>query len=122
MKNFKSDPYKTSLTICLGFVIIYIFNKNSIFLDIAFVIGVLSLVSKKAGVFIEKIWFKIAQILGYIVPNIVLSCIFYIFLFPISILSRITQNKDLLSLNNKEKSNYIVVNKKFEKDDFVNPW
>ena len=66
---------------------------------------------------IEFIWFKIAYILGLIIPNIVLGVIFYFFLFPIALLYRVS-SKDLLHKKNKSNTIFKDVNKTFEKQSF----
>lgn len=121
MNKIESNPVKTILVIVTGLLIIYFFTKINILLNIIIglcLVGIFSYyISKK----IEDVWFKIAFILGLIIPNIILGLIFYFFLFPVALLSKIS-SKDPLLLKNNSKSTYKQVNKSFTKDSFKNTW
>ena len=71
---------------------------------------------------IDFLWMKLAWVLSLIIPNILLSAIFYLFLFPIALLSRIFGNNDPLHLKNKGDSNYVDNEKEFDKASFEKPW
>jgi len=120
MNKIKSDPVKTILVIITGLLIYYFISNIDILLKIILglcLVGVLSTyLSKK----IEFVWFKLAYVLGLIIPNILLGLIFYLFLFPIALLSRI--NKDTLVLKNTKNTIYKDVNKSFSKESFKNTW
>ena len=122
MNKIKSNPDKTILTICTGFALIFLLTEIKLFLIISFSLGLIGIVSTFASKIVEKIWFKISEILGYIVPNIILSVIFYIFLFPISLVSKLFGKVDFLKLKNKETSTFINLSKKFNQDSFKNPF
>ena len=120
--KIKSNPPQTILTICTGFLFIYLFTNYQWALFTAIIIACTGIFSKFLSSIIEVVWFKIAEILGYIVPNIILSIIFYFFLFPISLLSKIFRRQTLINLKSSSSSNYIEVNKKFNKKDLKNPF
>ena len=120
--KIKSNPPQTILTISTGFLLIFIFGDYYWALYTSILISCIGLVSSSIALKIERLWFKMAEILGLIIPNIILTIVFYFFLFPISMLSKIFKKKDLLSLKNKNSSNYLFVNKIFKKKDFKNPW
>ena len=65
---------------------------------------------------------KLSWLLSLIVPNIILSIIFFLFLFPIALLSRMTKKEDQLRLKNIYQSTFKEVNKTFDKKSFENPW
>jgi hypothetical protein len=122
MNKIKSNPDKTILTICTGIALIFLLTEIKFFLIISFSLGLIGIVSTFLSRIVEKLWFKIAEILGYIVPNIILSVIFYLFLFPTSLMSKVFRKKDLLKLKSSEDTTYINLSKKFSKDSFVNPF
>ena len=122
MQKFKSDPSKTNLTICLGFIIIYFFSENSLFITIALIVGSLGLISEKSNLSIEKCWFLLAKILGYIVPNIILGLIFYLILTPISLIYLLFNKDGKIQSKTKKPSQFITVNKNFKPSSFENPW
>ena len=98
MKIKKSNSEKTVLIISIGFIVIYILSDFKWALYTSLVIGILGIISIKICDFIDFLWMKLAEVLSYIVPNILLSVIFYLFLFPIAVLSKIFGNKDVLQL------------------------
>jgi len=64
---------------------------------------------------------KLAQFLSYIIPNILLSIVYYLILFPISLLSKLF-TKDPLMLSSKYDSYFIDVNKEMDKESFKKMW
>lgn len=85
----------TVLVIVVGFLVIYLFSDINIFLYISLSIGVLGL-SDKMSVIIDKLWMGLSKILSYIIPNILLTLVFYLVLFPFAMIQRITQDDPLL--------------------------
>lgn len=122
MSRIKSNPYKTTLTITLGFIIVFFVLSQEWALYIASLFSFLGLLSFKISILVEKAWFKIAELLGLIIPNIILAVIFYLLLFPISTLSKLLKKPSNILLKNNLKTTYKKVNKKFTKKDLVNPF
>ncbi|HBH05571.1 MAG TPA: hypothetical protein DDX92_03085 [Flavobacteriales bacterium] len=91
-------------------------------LVIALAVGIAGLVSKYLAVKIEYLWMKLAWILSFIIPNILLSIVFYLILTPIAFLSRIFSMNNDLSLKDTSPSLFKDHNKTFSKDSFKNPW
>ncbi|MCL6260774.1 hypothetical protein M3O96_16855 [Aquiflexum sp. TKW24L] len=120
MKN-KKDSSGTILVIVLGFTLLYLVFDSVWLLYFAFGIGVLAVASTKIGLQIEKFWFGLAKILGHIIPTVLMAIIFYLFLFPIALVSRMFSNDPLL-LSNKYNSFFKTVNRKFVKGDFEKIW
>ncbi len=122
MKNFKSDPVKTCLTISVGFLVAYLITKAHWALLVALVIGLIGVLSGFLAKKVDWLWMKLTWILSLIVPNILLGAVFYLFLFPIALLARVFGKKDPLLLNNSKASTYTSENKVFDKASFENPW
>ena len=122
MNQIKSNPSKTILTICVGFMMMFIILKSVVFLYTSLALGLIGITSKFLSEKIELGWFKIGELLGYIVPNIILSVIFYLILFPISIVAKIFKKDDLLKLKNNKETTFIEVDKKFDPDYFKKPF
>ena len=121
--NFKkTDPVKTVLTITVGFIVVYLITKLHWAIIVALVIGVIGVFSVFLSKKIDFLWMKLAWILSLIVPNILLGAFFFLFLFPISLLSKIFGKKDPLHLKNKANSVYKTNDKIFEKKSFENTW
>lgn len=120
-KPIKSEPLKTVLVIVLGMMVIYLVNKSKWALLAALLIGVLGVSSPFLAKKIDFLWMKLAWILSLIVPNILLTIIFYFFLTPIALLSRLSQ-KNSLYLKNTESSMFKDTTTKIEKSSFEKSW
>lgn len=110
------------LTISTGFLVIFIITKSNWALLIALGIGLIGLFSTFLSRQIEFLWNKLAWLLSLIVPNILLSVIFYLFLFPIALLSKLFGKNDSFKLKNNADSVFISSNKEFNKNSFEKPW
>lgn len=87
----------------------------------AIAVGILSIASDTVGTLIVKGWFKLAEILGWINSRILLSIIFFLFLVPMALISRLF-GKGSMQLKKKEGSLYTERNHKFTKEDLENIW
>jgi hypothetical protein len=118
----KKDTSKsTILVISMGFLFLHLIFSWKWAVILSLVIGVAGILSPFLSKKIEWGWMKLANVLGYIIPNILLSIVFYLFLFPISLLSRIF-NKDQLMLSKEYNTYFIDVNKKMDKKYFEKIW
>ena len=122
MDTKKTSPANTVLTIVTGFVIIFMMTKKEWAIYVALVVGIAGLLSPALASLIDKVWMKIGVVLSYIVPNILLSLVFFLFLTPIALISRLFKKKDALTLVNPKGSVYNERNKLFEANDLENPW
>jgi hypothetical protein len=122
MKKFKSEPVKTALIITVGFLVVYLITKGKWALGIALIVGLTGILSTYLTKKLEFLWMKLTWLLSMIVPNILLSLIFFLFLFPVAFLSRLFGQKDMLGLKNTKKSMFKETNKKFSKASFEKPW
>ena len=120
--NNKTNAAKTVLTISVGFLLIYLVTKLQWALQVAFIIGLIGVLSDYLSQKIEYLWMKLTWVLSKIVPNILLGAVFYIFLFPLSLVSKIFGKKDNLKLRNKSTTVFVETNKTFDKHSFENPW
>jgi hypothetical protein len=113
---------ETCLVIVTGLLIIFLINDWVPLLIAAIIIGLTGVFLNKAASWITWFWYKIADILGKIVPKVILSIVFFIFLFPVSMLSRLfIKNKPGV---NERNSNSMWISREyiFNKDDLKNPW
>lgn len=114
--------YKSTLTIVLGFILISnYYNYKPLFI-IALIIGLIAVFSEKANDKIVWAWNKLAEILGLIMPNVLLSIVFYLFLTPLAWLNRIDRKKNPLQLRNTSDSMYLIKRKEFSKVSLEKIW
>lgn len=118
-----NNSTKTVLVITVGFTVIYFFTKQNIFLYVALIVGILGSVSTYLADKIDWVWTKLSWLLSLIVPNIVMTVIFYVVLTPTALLSRLFGKSDPLGLRNTGST--LFVEKKetsFSKESFEKPW
>jgi hypothetical protein len=97
----KTDTSKsTILVITLGFLILFLLFKQQWAIYTALIIGLTGTLSNWAAYKIELLWFKLSHVLSKIIPSILLATIFYLFLFPISLISKLFTKDPLLIKNN----------------------
>jgi hypothetical protein len=120
--NKKPEPTKTILTITIGLLIIYLVTKHIWLLNAAILIGVIGLLSEHIATRIDFLWMKLAGLLSLFMPTILLTAIFYLFLTPIALLSRLFGEKNQLKLKNTETSLFKECSKYFDKTSFEKTW
>ncbi len=119
MKNDTSKS--TILVISIGFLILYLVFSWQWAVITSLIVGLIGIISGALSRIIEKGWMKLALILSYIIPSVILGIVFYLFLFPISLVSKIFTN-DPLILSNKYKSYFVNINKEVNKESFEKIW
>ena len=102
----KTNKYLVILTIVTGLMGMFFLFKIELLLPIAFGVAIISIISSFLTDKIVWIWNKIALILGTINSKILLSAIFYLFLVPIALISRIFKKEDELILKKKTEGSY----------------
>lgn len=120
--NSSPEPAKTILTITVGFLAVYLIFGANWALYTAFFIGLAGVLSDWLARKITFLWMKLAWILSFFMPNILLSVVFFLLLLPLAILSRIFGPKDPLMLKNNYDTLFRKRSKPFEKADFEKLW
>jgi hypothetical protein len=111
----------TMLVISMGFLALHLIFKWDWAVWVSLGAGVTGIISARLSQMIEWLWMKLAKILSYIIPNILLSIVFFLILFPLALLSRLF-NKDPLMLSPKYKSYFVEINREMEKSSFGKTW
>jgi apolipoprotein N-acyltransferase len=117
-----SDKRSAQLVIVTGFLVLYLLIDVKWLLYVSLIVGIGSIASSWIGNLIVKGWFGIAKILGWINTRILLFLVFYIFLFPMAILSRLFKKDSLQMRKGKRDSLFIVRNHEYTKKDLENIW
>ena len=118
----KEDTSKsTILVISMGFLVLYVIFSWQWAVFTSLIVGAGGAISRSFSRFIEKAWMKLALVLSYIIPTVLLAIIFYFILFPVSIISKIFTN-DPLMLSKKYDSYFVDVDKEIDKESFEKIW
>ena len=124
-KLTREKELETILTICVALVVVFLLSKqhHKYWLTISVVLGLIGMFSNYLTSKIAWAWMKLSEGMGAVSSKIILSFIFFVFLFPIAILSRVFGNKSSLQLKKPEgNSYYFTRNHKFEAKDLENVW
>jgi len=111
----------TVLVISMGFLFLYLVFSWKWAVYVSFAVGASGAISLYLSGIIEWIWLKLAYILGQIIPNILLTMLFFLFLTPIALFSRLF-NKDPLMLSKKYSTHFIGVYTRDHKESFRKTW
>lgn len=122
MKKIKTNAVKTVLVISVGFGIVFLWLDANWALYASLTIGILGIISNRISKIIDALWMKLAKVLSYIVPNILLAIVFYVFLFPIAVLSKIFGNKSSFILKNKRETIWVKKSTPTSKASFEKMW
>ena len=121
-KKMKQKELQSLLIIVLGFSAIGFLFKLEELILLAMVIGIISIIIPQLGSLIIKGCNYFALGLGWINSRIILSLVFYLFLTPIALISRIF-TKDKFKLKHPgNKSLWVTRNHLFTSKDLENPW
>ncbi len=117
-----TNPAKTVLIITVGFAILFFLTKNNWFFYVSLIVGVLGAISDFLAEKIDWIWTKITWLLSKIVPNIIMTLVFYLVLTPVALLSRLFGKRDPIDLKNNQNSFFKEKNQAYSKTSFEKPW
>ncbi|ACT94024.1 SxtJ family membrane protein [Dyadobacter fermentans] len=118
----ESDKVKAQLVIVTGLVVLYFIFKSEYFLIAAAVIGVLSIAIPVFGDLIVKLWYKLAEVLGAINGKILLSAVFFIVLFPVAAIARLTKKNPLHLKKEDTDTVFTERNHKYSAKDLEQVW
>jgi hypothetical protein len=119
----KERILEACLVISTGLLAFYFIGKRQhIYLVyISLIVGALGVLIRPLAKWIAVFWYKLGDLLGLIVPKIILSAVFYFFLFPIALLYRLSK-KDPLRLKDSRKSNWVDREHEYAAGDLKNTW
>lgn len=120
--KFKSNPSLTLLTIIFGLLFFNFFLEERLIIYISLIISAIGVFSNKLSKFIEKIWYKFSFYVSQIIPNILLTIIFFILLTPIALLSKLFKTKSNFLSKDQSKTAYKNQIKQFDKKSFERAW
>jgi hypothetical protein len=120
-KTSEANDTKSLLVIVVGFLVLYLLFQVKVLLYVSLSVGVLSLMSKAAANGILWIWNHIALVLGWINTRILLAVVFYLFLYPVAMLYRLSA-RNPLRLRNTDTSMFDTRNHKYISKDLENIW
>ncbi|MBN2778417.1 MAG: hypothetical protein JXR36_12275 [Bacteroidales bacterium] len=119
MNKDKKRHIADCLVITAALIIIHIITKHDVYLYIAVGISVLAAFLPIFAKLVSYSWQFIGIALGFVVSKILLSAVFYLFLYPISLLQKLFSTKSSIS---KKKQKTYWIDKENKTVDFNKPW
>lgn len=123
MDNIKAKQKETMLTLCVTFVVWHLFSKShpTWMLYIGVALGLTGMFSDYLSGKIHWAWMKLAEGMGWVMSKVILSIVFFLFLFPIALLSRLF-GKNSMQLGKKTDTYYHVRNHTYTDKDLDEVW
>lgn len=121
MKYTKEKNQETILAICLGLLVIHLIFKVQVLVPISLGLIAVALFSQFLAGLITWVWLKISHIMGFVMSKVIMGIVFYGFLFPIAMLSRLFKGNPL-QLKKQPDTYYITRNHTYSGPDMENPW
>jgi hypothetical protein len=112
---------ETCLVIVTGLIVFYFIFNQPLLLKIAIAIGVIGAFIPSIAKWIDFAWYKLAEGMGYVMSKVLLSLVFFLFLFPIAALYRLTK-KDTLQLKRKKDTYWTDRSHDYTAKDLENIW
>ena len=119
--NIEGKEQQTCLVIMTGLLVIWWFNWSKWLVLAAAIIGLIGAFLPAIARWINWAWYKLAEGMGWVMSKVLLSIVFYLFLFPIALLSRLV-GKSGLQLTRKDDTYWVERSHKYSKKDLDNTW
>ncbi len=125
-KATREKELETILTLCVALLVIFFVTKqqHNYLLKIGVVLGLVGMFSTFLTAKISWAWLKVGELMGAVMSKVILSAVFFLFLFPIAMLSRLfSGGKNSLQLKKGNVTSYYFTrNHKYEAKDLKNVW
>jgi hypothetical protein len=119
----KEKNQETILAIVLGMLVIWYFTDFAPLIPSSLILIAIGLFSQTISGIITFLWLKLSHVMGFVMSKVILSAVFFLFLFPIALLAR-TFSKNPLQLKKvaSGESYYQTRDHLYKKEDLENPW
>jgi len=118
----RAKNLETCLVIATGLLVVWYFRRWEPLIWVAIGIGLVGLFFDGLAGWITRGWYGLAELLGMVVPKVLLGAVFFLFLTPLAWLQRRLGKKDPMRLHAPEASNWIVRDHVFRKEDLEKMW
>ena len=112
---------ETIITIMVGCIILSKVFTIPVLLLVTVGIGIAGIASDKLTHWIHKAWFKLADILGFVMSKVILGTLFLVVLLPIALMAKIFR-KDIMMMKKDYPSYFIEKHMVYKPKDLENPW
>ena len=118
----REKKLETILVLVVGLLVLHVIFKKEAFLMAAQIIGAACIFSEHILTLVTWAWTKLVQAIGYISGIILLSLVFFLVVWPVSLWYRY-KNKDPLQLKRKTSGSYFTTrNHTYTAQDLEKMW
>ena len=117
----KDSKYEVILSVVIFMLILYFLSQHTLFVKIGFGLGLLALISNTMTQWIVTLWRYLLKGLGIINSHLLLGLVFYVVLFPLSMIYRML-NRDILNIKGGKETYFTQRDHVYSKEDLDNPW
>ena len=117
----RQKSLETILVLVIALGILFWLMGNSWFLLAAGILGIIGLLFPSLTNQIHWLWMKLGEAMGFVTGKIVLATIFYIFLVPLSFLSKLRKRQPV-KLKPDNNSFYTERNFTYTRESMENLW
>ncbi|HLP51873.1 MAG TPA: hypothetical protein VK154_13385 [Chitinophagales bacterium] len=125
-KATREKEIETILVLCVALVVIFFVTgkHHTYLLKLSIGLGGIGMFSKYLTSKISWAWLKLGEMIGVVMSKVILSIVFFGFLFPLALLSRLfSGSKNSLQLKKgNHRTYYFTRNHKFQPEDLRNLW
>ena len=122
MKNKINNSSKVILTLVVALLLFYHFYHQKHLLTAAIILGLIGILFEFIADKIAVTWMWLAEMIGKVMPKIVLSLLYFLFFVPYAVFYRLFK-KNPLDLKGKDNTTlYKERNHLFTSSDIENPW
>jgi hypothetical protein len=118
----KEKNQETILAIVLGLIVIWYFIRIDTLIYVSLALIVIALFILSLASYITWFWLKLSHVMGWVMSKVILSAVFFLFLFPIALLARVFTKDHLMLKKSKGISYYKERNLTYKQEDLENPW
>jgi len=116
------NPAKTIILIMVALTVLYFKLNLKWLLNLSIIFGLVAFFSNYFTKKVDFFWMKIGWLLGLVVPNFVLTIVYYFFLTPISFFAKKIDKKNQMQILNREASMFKNSNKIYDIEFFKKSW
>jgi uncharacterized membrane protein len=119
----REKQLESLLSIIIGLTFFYLVSDSGFLILLILLVAATGIISRTFTEKIHWFWMEVADFLGTVTSSVLLFVIFFILLFPVSLLAKYFRKKDLLQLQKKSSGSYFIDrNHLYTADDLNNPW
>jgi len=117
----RKNTTETGLVIVTALMILFVVSVKSWIIFLAITVSAVFILIPPLALIIHKAWMGLADLLGRIVPRLLLSLVWIVILTPLAFIYRLTGHDDL-KLKRSQNSQFSDCPKEYSPVDFEKPW